>query len=132
MGKLLSPACAAPVGQLFLESVRHDIARLPEPAVEMAAALVAVQMDLPAALSDWIVAELGQCADLSRVSPIASATMRLAFASSLMHTPLDLPDTEPDFALIKALGREAALREARSFLQLLGQRLESLAAGQKG
>jgi hypothetical protein len=117
----------ARAGHAFLRSMQTHIALLSKPSVEMAAALVAVQYGLPQVLSNWMLAELSQRADLSHVSPLASATMKIGLRSSMMHIGVELEDSTADFALIHVLGRDAALEEARQFLALLVQNLECLA-----
>ena len=121
------PPADAEAGQAFLHSLQSHIAQLSNPAVEMVAALIAVQHGLPQALSDWMLAELSQRADLSQVSPLASATMRIGFSAAMLHTGVECDDSRADFALIRALGRNAALEEARGFLAQLVQKLERFA-----
>lgn len=115
-----------PPGKAFLHNLQTNISKLSNPAVEMVAALVAVQYGLPQALSNWMLAELGQRADLSQVSPLASATMKIGIRSTMLHTGVPLDDSGADFALIHALGRDTALEEARLFLAQLVQSLERL------
>ena len=112
--------------QALLHDLQAKIAQLSNPAVEMVAALVAVQSGLPQALSDWMLAEPGQRADLSQVSHLASAAMKIGLRSSLMHTGVELDDSSLDFALIRLLGGNAALKVASLFLAQLVQSLERL------
>lgn len=110
---------AEAAGHHFLTLVRAEIAALPLPAVEITAALVAVQIALPKALGDWILAELGLRANLHSVSPAAIAAMHIGGVSNFMHTGVHLPDNTSEFALLRALSKEEHLETAAEFLEKL-------------
>lgn len=131
----VSPNCAHPqtmagpaeaAGQHFLTLVRAEITALPLPAVEIAAALVAVQVALPKAFGDWILAELGLRANLQSVSPAAIAAMHIGGVSNFMHTGVHLPDNTSEFALLRALSKEAHLETAIEFLAKLANLMTEL------
>ena len=110
----------------FLRGVRIDIQTLPQGAVEIAASLVAVQFALPLPLVDWLIAEMGLRANLSRISPVALASMKIGGVANFIHQGANPIDSLAEYTLLRALGKEAHLRAAIEFLDRLAQRLTNL------
>jgi hypothetical protein len=121
------PVVSFAPSQDFLNEVRTDIAALPQGAVEIAAALVSMQFALPVALVDWLIAEMGQHADLTSVSPVALASMKISGVANYIHKGMDTGDIAPEYALLCALEKEQHLAVAIEFLARLVQGLASLA-----
>jgi hypothetical protein len=66
----------APLSAL-LQQVADDVASLPVTAVQLVGAVIAMQHDLPPALSTFIMAKLALRTDMTIVSPAAEALMRI-------------------------------------------------------
>lgn len=115
------------MGQDFFEQTRADILALSAPVAELAAALMAVQVYIPKALGDWTLAEMGLRVNLTKVTPVALAAMKIGGVSNFLHTGKPMPDNTPEYALLRALGKEKDLQEAIAFLTRFVNRLVNLA-----
>lgn len=115
-------------GHHFLRVLLNDIAYLPAPTAELAAALVSVQHAVPIALVEWLLCELGKKADLDCISPAAQAAMQIGLVSNFVHLGCQFQAAEREYALIRALEKERNFHEAVAFLRLLSERLEKFLA----
>ena len=111
-------------GQLFIHII-EDVVALPLSAVQLVGALVAMQENLPSWLSNFVMAQLGARADLTKVSPAAEAVMRLrAFAaySDMEFAQLEIQTQQ---ALLKAIALDDKVFVASAFMVRLADRLQA-------
>ena len=118
-----------PNAEELVQVMRADIDSLPHGAVQLAAALVAVHPTLPSSLSKWIIHEMGKRVDVSSVSPVAEAVMRIYIFAEKFDISDGSIEIESNYALVRALRMEKELDIAIRYVQELSNRLLEAVGG---
>jgi hypothetical protein len=108
----------------LMPDINAQLSVLPIGAIHILAGLVAGNARLPVAISNWMFSEIGKKIDITEVSPIAEAAMRLVVYSESSHQKYALEELKLQYALIQAMQREDDLFVAVAFFQKLCDRIE--------
>jgi hypothetical protein len=106
-----------------LAALAEDVAALPQAAVPLVGAFIATQPGLAPWLYSWVMAQLGTRTYLGAVSPAAEAVMRICEFSKYKELEFAQDEINAQFALLKALELESALRAAVAFMVRFADRL---------
>jgi hypothetical protein len=107
----------------LLQHVADDVASIPESAVQLVGAVIAMQNDLPQALSAFIMARLALRADMSVVSPAAEAVMRMRAFAEFSEMEFAKFEIQTQHALLKAIALDDKVLVAAAFMTKLANRL---------
>ena len=107
----------------LLAALMEDVAALPQAAVALVGAFIATQPGLAPWLCAWVMAQLGTRTYLGAVSPAAEAVMRISEFSKYRELEFAQDEISAQFALLKALELEGALRAAVAFMVRFADRL---------
>lgn len=107
----------------LLQQVADDVASLPVAAVQLVGAVIAMQQDLPPALSAFIMAQLALRTDMSVVSPAAEAVMRMKAFSAYSDREFAQLEIQTQHALLRAIALDDKVLVVAAFMNRLADRL---------